>query len=60
MNHVSDRPFSSTETMAGQPQVKPLDDLVNYVRDYAQQRPDVVALWAFGIGFILGWRLKPW
>ncbi len=29
-------------------------------RRYAGQRPDVVALWAFGIGFVLGWKLKPW
>lgn len=27
---------------------------------YAKERPDVVALWAFGIGFVLGWKLKPW
>ena len=27
---------------------------------YAKERPEVVALWAFGIGFVLGWKLKPW
>jgi hypothetical protein len=30
------------------------------LRDYTRQRPDVVVLWAFGIGFVLGWKLKPW
>ena len=29
-------------------------------RQYAQERPEVVALWAFGLGFILGWKLKIW
>ena len=35
-------------------------DFVEYLRDYAREKPEVVALWAFGIGFILGWKLKPW
>lgn len=29
-------------------------------REYARQRPGVVLLWMLGIGFILGWKLKPW
>jgi hypothetical protein len=29
-------------------------------QEYARERPDVVALWCFGIGFVLGWKLKPW
>jgi hypothetical protein len=28
--------------------------------EYAKARPEVVALWAFGIGFVLAWKLKPW
>lgn len=31
-----------------------------YFRQFAQERPEVVVLWAFGIGGVLGWRLKPW
>lgn len=27
---------------------------------YARERPDVVALWSFGIGVVVGWKLKPW
>ena len=30
------------------------------LREYAKERPEVVALWTFGIGFILGWKLKIW
>ncbi len=41
-------------------QLKPVDDLVEYVSTYAQQNPGTAALWCFGIGFIVGWKLKPW
>jgi hypothetical protein len=30
------------------------------VKEYSRERPEVVALWTFGIGFVLGWKLKPW
>ena len=29
-------------------------------REYSQQKPERMALWALGIGFVLGWKLKPW
>jgi ElaB/YqjD/DUF883 family membrane-anchored ribosome-binding protein len=28
--------------------------------DYARANPLSFAAWAFGIGFLLGWKLKPW
>jgi hypothetical protein len=34
--------------------------VLKLLKDYARERPEVVALWAFGIGFVLGWKLKPW
>lgn len=40
--------------------MKPMADVVEYFQEYARERPEVVALWCFGIGFILGWKLKPW
>jgi len=30
------------------------------MEDYARQEPWAFAAWAFGIGFVLGWKLKPW
>jgi hypothetical protein len=42
------------------PQMQPAQDCLAYLREYARQRPDVAALWCFGIGFVLGWKLKPW
>jgi hypothetical protein len=44
----------------GDDAMQPFNDLYQYFTDYARKRPDVVALWCFGIGFILGWKLKPW
>lgn len=41
-------------------ELHPLKDLICYMREYARERPEVVALTCFGIGFILGWKLKPW
>jgi hypothetical protein len=35
-------------------------DVVQYLREYARENPETTALWCFGIGFILGWKLKPW
>jgi hypothetical protein len=40
--------------------LRPLEDLIAYFREYARERPEVVALTCLGIGFVLGWKLKPW
>lgn len=41
-------------------QLQPGQDLMDYAKEYARQKPEVVALWCFGVGFIVGWKLKPW
>ena len=41
-------------------QMQPFDDLLEYARTYAREPPETFALACFGVGFILGWRLKPW
>ncbi len=35
-------------------------DTLERVKLYARDEPVSFALWAFGIGFVLGWKLKPW
>jgi len=35
-------------------------DLVEHLREYAKENPETAALWCFGIGFVLGWKLKIW
>ena len=41
-------------------EMKSIDALMEYVHDYARERPERFALYCLGVGFILGWRLKPW
>ena len=36
------------------------EDMIQYAKQYAREKPELVALWCFGIGFIVGWKLKPW
>jgi hypothetical protein len=43
-----------------QTDIQPLDDALDYLREYARQKPEMAALWCFGVGFVLGWKLKPW
>jgi ElaB/YqjD/DUF883 family membrane-anchored ribosome-binding protein len=43
-----------------QREMQPIDDLIQYVREYTRERPETVAIACFAVGFILGWRLKPW
>ena len=35
-------------------------DMVQFMREYVQENPEKAALWCLGIGFVLGWKLKPW
>jgi len=37
-----------------------IEDTMDEVRRYARENPTAFGLWALGIGFILGWKLKPW
>jgi len=53
MTQASRFPDSSTlESLA--------TDTLERVKLYARDEPVSFALWAFGIGFVLGWKLKPW
>ena len=36
------------------------EEAIEYVRNYVRSNPESAALWALGIGFVLGWKLKPW
>jgi hypothetical protein len=27
---------------------------------FARQRPEALVMWAFGVGFVLGWKLRIW
>jgi len=34
--------------------------LTDLIQEYARNNPLTFGLWALGIGFVLGWKLKPW
>ena len=63
MNPVPSQYESTTQRRqsAGRtPAMRPSEDILEYLRQYAREKPEVAALWCFGIGFVLGWKLKPW
>jgi hypothetical protein len=33
---------------------------LEYVVTKVRKHPESAALWCLGIGFVLGWKLKPW
>jgi hypothetical protein len=35
-------------------------DIVEYLTQYARENPGHAALACMGVGFVLGWKLKPW
>ena len=47
-------------SMRPQGDMKIVDDLVLYFKKYAKERPQTLALACLGVGFVLGWKLKPW
>ena len=40
--------------------MRPYEDLLDYLRRYMRERPETAAIVCLGIGFVLGWKLKPW
>jgi hypothetical protein len=62
MIYRPETPYSTkTGEFSGEMQThRPLEDLMHYFVEYAREKPEVAALWCFGIGFVLGWKLKPW
>ena len=51
---------SAQDTGHDDERLRPASDLVAYFLKYSRQKPEVVALWCLGVGFVLGWKLKPW
>jgi len=46
--------------IVGDEQLSTSEAAVECFKQFVNERPEVVAMWAFGIGFVLGWKLKPW
>lgn len=57
------RPTQQSATSSGQTASRPQTDsrdLVSHLTQYAEENPSSAALWCFAIGFVVGWKLKPW
>ena len=48
------------EDLPAQQDIHPAQDLVEYVKNYAKEKPEMAALYCLMIGFVLGWKLKFW
>jgi len=59
MANVQSRYGGSLETRS-RSEMDVANDVMEYLKTYAKEKPEMAALWCFGIGFILGWKLKPW
>jgi len=35
-------------------------EMTTTITDYARENPGAAALWCLGVGFVIGWKLKPW
>lgn len=36
------------------------NDALDRMKQFAREKPTTFAFYALGIGFVLGWKLKPW
>jgi hypothetical protein len=60
MQYSPDTTYEAEPYSSHDQHLRPIEDAFEYLRAYARERPEVMALTCFGIGFILGWKLKPW
>ena len=54
------RPGSRENMAACSSQLSVLNDIQCYTRQYVKDQPEKAALICLGVGFMLGWKLKPW
>ena len=58
-NQPPAEPFLNGQTQE-RAELNPLSDFQRYAIQYAKQEPEVCALGCLFVGFVLGWKLKPW
>ncbi|HUE12704.1 MAG TPA: hypothetical protein VMR25_00950 [Planctomycetaceae bacterium] len=54
------RSKSNTERHETESPKEITQDVVDYLATYARENPGYAALACIGVGFVLGWKLKPW
>lgn len=56
----SARPNMSAAQIAGDEHLTAGEAAVECLKAYVREHPEIAALWIFGAGFVLGWKLRPW
>ncbi len=58
----TNHPGAAAPSVSGcaQNDMKVLEDLEAYFLKYAREQPQTMALACIAVGFVLGWKLKPW
>jgi cytochrome c-type biogenesis protein CcmH/NrfG len=57
----TNRPVSRQQTLPDRiKDSEALNQAIDQVRTSVRANPEAAALWCLGIGFVLGWKLKPW
>ncbi len=52
--------FGSSASLSQTGSSKQPQSFQDHLLQFCNENPTTVAAWCFGIGFVLGWRLKPW
>lgn len=55
---VADSAASTMRSAGSHYVAEPASDVFGLLRDYAKNKPDVAAMWAFGLGIMIGWKLR--
>ena len=56
---AASEPRAGPQSQTG-PVAEPTKSALEHFREYGRDRPEMVALWCFAVGFVLGWKLKLW
>lgn len=55
---VADSAASTMRDAGSHYVAEPAKDILSLLSDYVKEKPDVAAMWAFGLGILVGWKLR--
>tara|TARA_R110002049_G_scaffold50370_3_gene143153 strand:- start:198065 stop:198343 length:279 start_codon:yes stop_codon:yes gene_type:complete len=58
MDQVSHKAMDVGQDAAHRYVQEPARDLFGLAKAYAKDKPDIAACWAFGLGILVGWKLR--
>lgn len=57
-SHVKEVAAEKLQAYGSHYVAEPARDLGGMLRDYVNEKPDVAAMWCFGLGILVGWKLR--